>query len=80
VIKDLSAAGIKPHLPAWYLTRVQDHVFVILLPIVINGKSLGLIYIEGEMAAFSRITSEELKYLTMLRDQTVLAIKQKHSF
>jgi hypothetical protein len=32
------------------------------------------------MATFGRITSEELKYLTMLRDQTVLAIKQKHSF
>jgi len=41
VIKDLSAAGIKPHLPAWYLDRIQDNVFVILLPIVINGKSLG---------------------------------------
>jgi HD-like signal output (HDOD) protein len=80
VIKDLSAAGIKAHLPSWYLTRVPDNVFVIILPIVINGKPLGLFYIEGEMAAFGRITSEELKYLTMLRDQTVLAVKQKHSF
>ncbi|MGO9377399.1 MAG: HDOD domain-containing protein [Dissulfurispiraceae bacterium] len=80
VIRDISAAGIRAHLPPWYLTRLPDKVFVIILPIVINGKPLGLFYIEGEISAFGRITSEDLKYLTMLRDQTVLAIKQKHSF
>ena len=79
VIKDMSVAEIRTHLPSWYLARIPDNVFVIILPIVISGKPLGLFYIEGEKTAFSRITSEELKYLTMLRDQTVLAIKQKHS-
>ena len=80
VIKDISAAGIRTYLPPWYLARMPEKVFVIILPIVINVKPLGLFYIEGAIEAFSRITSEDLKYLTMLRDQTVLAIKQKHSF
>jgi HD-like signal output (HDOD) protein len=80
VIKDISAAGIKGHLPDWYVKRIPDKIFVIILPIIINAKPLGLFYIEGGIADFGRISSEEFKYMPMLRDQTVLAIKQKHSF
>jgi eukaryotic-like serine/threonine-protein kinase len=79
VIKDIAAPDIKPLLPSWYAGRISDGIFVIILPIVINKNPLGLFYIEGETAAFGRITAEELKSLTMLRDQTVLSIKQKHS-
>jgi GAF domain-containing protein len=79
VIKDITTPDIKPLLPAWYSKRISDTIFVIILPIVINKKPIGLFYIEGDKTAFGKTTAGELKYLTMLRDQTVLAIKQKHT-
>jgi hypothetical protein len=79
VIRDITTPDIKPLLPAWYSKRISDTIFVIILPIVINKKPIGLFYIEGDKTAFGKTTAGELKYLTMLRDQTVLAIKQKHT-
>ncbi len=79
VIKDIISPDIKPLLPSWYSRKISEHEFIILLPIVINKRAIGLFYVEGNKSDFSKITSEELKYLTILRDQTVLAIKQKHS-
>ena len=79
VIKDITTPDIKPLLPSWYSGRVSEDIFVIILPIIINKNPIGLFYIEGEKRTFGKITSEDLKYLTLLRDQTVLAVKQKYS-
>ncbi len=79
VIRDITTPDIKPLLPSWYSERINDNIFVIILPIIINKKPIGLFYIEGHKTAFGKVTAEELKYLTMLRDQTVLAIKQKQT-
>jgi len=79
VIRDITTPEIKALLPSWYSKKIINNIFIILLPIVINKKPIGLFYIEGVSAAFEKVTAEELKYLTMLRDQTVLAIKQKHT-
>ncbi len=79
VIRDVTTPDIKALLPSWYSKKITDNIFIIILPIVINKKPIGLFYIEGVSTAFEKVTVEELKYLTMLRDQTVLAIKQKHT-
>jgi len=79
VIKDIAAPDIGPMLPPWYVGKIVCEIFVIILPIVINKNPLGFFYIEGEKTAFANITTEDLEALTMLRDQTVVAIKQKHA-
>jgi HD-like signal output (HDOD) protein len=79
VIRDITTPDITPLLPPWFSKKISDTIFIIILPIVINKKPIGLVYIEGDRMAFGKVTAGELKYLTMLRDQTVLAIKQKHT-
>ncbi len=79
VIRDMAAPDIEALLPSWYAGRTSGDIFVIILPIIVNKNPLGLFYIEGDRSSFGRITAEDLKSLTMLRDQTVLSIKQKHS-
>jgi eukaryotic-like serine/threonine-protein kinase len=79
VIRDITTPDIKPLLPSWYAGKVSKDIFVIILPVVVNKNPIGLFYIEGDKGTFGMITSEDLKYLTLLRDQTVLAVKQKYS-
>lgn len=77
VIKDIEASDIRQLIPAWYRAGAGSDHFVIVLPIVINTKPIGLFYAEGPKESFSTITTGQLKYLTILRDTTVLAIKQR---
>ncbi|MCE5311585.1 MAG: HDOD domain-containing protein [Nitrospiraceae bacterium] len=78
VIKDILAVDIKSMLPQWYMQHIDFPIFVIVLPIVVNKKPLGLFYLEGEKDSFSKLTASQLNYLKIMRDQAVLAIKQKH--
>lgn len=80
VIKDISAPDLAKMLPEWYKKKVSSSVFVILLPIIINNKPLGIFYIEGEKGSFKNITSGLLNYLKTMRDQTVLAVRQKQGY
>lgn len=76
VIKDITASDIKGLLPDWYRNRVPYQAFIILLPIIINTKPIGMFYIEGDKGGFQTVSSGQLNYLKILRDQTVMAIKQ----
>jgi len=76
VIKDINANDIKGLLPEWYKSKVAPDVFIILLPIIINNKPIGMFYIEGDKGSFQKISGGQLNYLKILRDQTVMAIKQ----
>ena len=80
VIKDIGATDVMNLLPEWYRTRISPRIFVILLPIVINGKPIGMFYVEGEKENFGKISGGHLNYLKILRDQTVMAIKQKQGY
>ncbi len=77
VIKDLEPGPIKKLLPEWFKNRVFKKTFVILLPILINKKPFGMFYVEGDRDGFEKISGSHLNYLRILRDQTVMAIKQK---
>jgi peptide subunit release factor 1 (eRF1) len=50
---------------------------MVLLPLVMDQKSLGLIYVDGEKASLAALTPAVLNYLKVLRGQAVLAIRQK---
>ncbi|MBN2655031.1 MAG: HDOD domain-containing protein [Nitrospirae bacterium] len=78
VVKDITANDIRSMMPSWYSDHIETPIFVIILPIVVNKKPLGLFYLEGERDSFSKLTASQLNYLKIMRDQAVLAIKQKH--
>lgn len=80
VIKKILTPDIISMLPDWYKQRIKHEVFIILLPIVVNGVTIAMYYIEGQKEELSKISSMHLNNLKILRDQTVMAIKQKRGF
>lgn len=76
VIKDIEPPDVRRLLPEWFSSRVMGRIFIILLPIIINGKPIGMYYVEGDKEGFEKISSNHLNYLKILRDQTVVAVKQ----
>lgn len=80
VIKSIISEDVKRILPEWYRQRIKEDLFIILLPIVISGVSIGLYYIDGKKENMSSLSSMHLNNLKILRDQTVMAIKQKRGF
>ena len=77
VIKDSAAAEVIPLLPGWYQKELPSRRFVVLLPLVVDQKPLGLFYIDGDQSASAVLTSPVLNYLKVLRGQAVIAIHQK---
>ncbi len=77
VMKDIEPQAIRQLLPEWFKGRVFEKIFIVLLPILINNKPIGMFYVEGDREGFEKISGSHLNYLRILRDQTVMAIKQK---
>jgi HD-like signal output (HDOD) protein len=77
VIKDTMAPDITALLPDWYQANSGRGTYLILLPIVIAGRPIGLICIEGEREGLGKLSGACFNYLKILRDQSVLAIRQK---
>lgn len=78
VIKSIASPDIKKLLPEWFKSRVSAGIFFVLLPIKIHNKPLGIFYIEGDKESFQKVSAVHFNYLKMLRDQTVVSIRQKH--
>lgn len=77
VIKKMDTPEMRPLLPSWYIQRVSSEVFVILLPIFINDKLIGLFYAEGAKSDMEIVSEQNFNYLKIMRDQVTLAIKQQ---
>jgi serine/threonine protein kinase len=75
-IEDTRAANIVDKIPAWYKNTVNAPCFV-LLPMMLNGKAIGLLYADMLDANTLRLSQQQLSLLRTLRNQAVLAIKQK---
>ncbi len=76
VIEDLRADSIADKIPAWYRELVEAQSFI-LLPVVINKKTIGLFYADMQQANSLKLSERQLSLLRTLRNQAVLAIKQK---
>ncbi|MFZ2162409.1 MAG: protein kinase [Sideroxyarcus sp.] len=76
VIEDLNAESISSKIPSWYKQAVDAESFI-LLPIVINKKTVGLFYADMQQANTLKLSEQQLSLLRTLRNQAVLAIKQK---
>ena len=75
-IDDVQAENIAGKIPAWYRTAVEAQS-LLLLPIMINHKAVGLLYADMKEAHSLQLTERQLAKLRTLRNQAVLAIKQK---
>jgi HD-like signal output (HDOD) protein len=76
VIKDLSAPDLAPLIPEWYKSTAQGRRYAVLLPLVVNQKSVGLFYIDGDDSGARLLTAPVLNNLKVLRSQAVLGIHQ----
>ena len=75
-IEDIHALNISDKIPGWYRDTINAPCFI-LLPLMLNGKSIGLLYGDMLEANSLHMSKQQLSLLRTLRNQAVLAIKQK---
>jgi HD-like signal output (HDOD) protein len=63
-----------PVLPEWH-EKLMTPARVLLLPIVVNKRPLGLFYADYQSAQ-RQLTTQQLNFLRTLRNQAILAVKQ----
>lgn len=76
LISDIDAANIRSRVPEWFRKSSLGHTFV-LLPIVIDNKALGLFYADKTNAGDLIVEPREMNLLKTLRNQAVLALRQR---
>ncbi len=74
-IADTRAGSIASRLPPWYAQRVNAPSFL-LLPVLLGGTPLGLIYADRDKSGGSALGERELSLLRTLRNQALMAFKQ----
>lgn len=76
LIEDVDAISIRERIPAWYRELMPSKTFIIF-PLVLDKKPIGLFYGDRTDAHSLKIPAEQLNLLKTLRNQALLAIKQK---
>jgi HD-like signal output (HDOD) protein len=75
IIADIDDPKIAGKIPDWYRKTVVARTFV-LLPLLIKGNAVALIYCDRDKPGSIVIPEKELSLLKTLRNQALLAIKQ----
>jgi hypothetical protein len=75
-IEDVNASNIADKIPEWYKNGINAPCFM-LLPIMVKEKVIGLFYADMIEANALKLSQQQLSLLRTLRNQAVLAIKQK---
>lgn len=75
-IEDIDAESIKARIPDWYRSVMPAKTFI-LFPLNLDGKAIGLFYGDRDEAHSLKITPEQTNLLKTLRNQAILAIRQK---
>ena len=76
LIADTGAENISSRIPTWYRQKIAAETFL-LLPIVVEKRIVGLLYADKDKAGELVIRPKQLNLLKTLRNQAVLAIRQK---
>jgi len=76
-IQNVDAENIKERIPEWYRKLVPSQSFI-LFPVLVDKKPIGMFYGDKDVAGEQSIQAKELNLLKTLRNQAVLAIKQKY--
>ncbi len=75
-IEDINADRIRRHVPEWYRAALRCRGMV-LFPIMVGKRPVALIYADTDNPAVLKFKPEELNLLKTLRNQAVLAFRQK---
>ncbi|MCE4535987.1 HDOD domain-containing protein [Pelomonas sp. P7] len=75
LIQDARAANIAARLPAAFKGELQAQSFL-LLPLMLKGAPLGLIYADHPRAGAVQLDDKQLSLLRTLRNQAVMAFRQ----
>jgi len=75
LIQDARMANIATRLPSWFRGELQAQSFL-LLPLMLKGAPLGLIYADHAQAGAVQLGDKELSLLRTLRNQAVMAFRQ----
>ena len=75
-IENIDAPNIAGKIPGWYREHVNAPCFI-LLPIMLKDKAVGMFYADMQAANSLNVSQQQLSLLRTLRNQAVLAIKQK---
>lgn len=75
-IEDIQAANIASKIPQWFKSAVSAQSFI-LLPVMVKANAVGLFYADMQKANGMQINDKQHALLRTLRNQVVLAIKQR---
>lgn len=75
-IENINAANIADKIPAWYKNTINAPCFI-LLPVMVKDKAIGMFYADMLEVNGLKVSQHQLSLLRTLRNQAVLAIKQK---
>jgi len=75
-IEDCDSERVRPYIPAWYRKAVDARGFV-LFPVIVKKKPVALIYADHAGTDRLKFADGELNLLKTLRNQAILAIRQK---
>lgn len=75
LIQDARAANIAARLPGWFKGELQAQSFL-LLPLMLKGAPLGLIYADHAEAGAVQLDDKQLSLLRTLRNQALMAFRQ----
>lgn len=76
LIEDVDAESIRARIPPWFRALVPAKTFIVF-PVILDKKPIGLFYGDRTQAHSLRIPAEQLNLLKTLRNQAILAIRQK---
>jgi eukaryotic-like serine/threonine-protein kinase len=76
-IENVNAESIREHIPEWYRNLLPTAQSIALFPVMVNKKAVALFYGDSDHAGRLAFESGELNLLKTLRNQAVLAIRQR---
>ncbi|WP_269532289.1 HDOD domain-containing protein [Chitinimonas sp. BJYL2] len=76
LIEDIDNLAIRDRIPAWFRQIGAGRTFL-LLPVVIDRRVVGLFYADCDKPGSFRLAQRELALCKTLRNQAILAIRQK---
>ncbi|MDP1558073.1 MAG: HDOD domain-containing protein [Nitrosomonas sp.] len=76
-IQDVTSSKVASSVPVWFNEALPDVGAFILLPLVFNGRAVGLIYADWEIGATGSVESCELASMGALRDHLMKALVKR---
>ncbi|PSJ18544.1 histidine kinase [Nitrosomonas supralitoralis] len=68
---------IRRLIPLWHTTLLPDACSILILPLVVNKKPMGLIYADRDTESSEGITDDEAKLVRIMKGQIMIALNTK---